>query len=181
MILSDSQILTAEQAAIRAGCSANWVRRVLAAGRYEGYRTFTANGEQKGKWLTTIAAADRIRAELTTRAGCNLHQRKGRRKAAPAKRPHQLRALTLTGDVATFDGMKPTLPPNVAWITTTRAAEILGCTAGRVRQLDRDGVLKTGFKVNTRLTMFDEREIVEHSRLVMIKGRPRKFASRAAY
>jgi hypothetical protein len=70
--------------------------------------------------------------------------------------------------------MDMSLPTNVPWITTTEAAGILGCTAGRVRQLVMDGVLTTGRKINPRLTMFDEREIVQHSRIVHTKGRPRK-------
>jgi hypothetical protein len=72
------------------------------------------------------------------------------------------------------------LPKNVSWMSTTEAADLLGCTTGRVRQLVMLGVLKTGRKVNPRLTMFDEREIVEHSRVVTTKGRPRKNAAKAA-
>ncbi len=72
------------------------------------------------------------------------------------------------------------LPKNVSWMSTSEAADLLGCTTGRVRQLVMLGVLKTGRKVNTRLTMFDEREIVEHSRVVNTKGRPRKNAAKAA-
>ena len=65
------------------------------------------------------------------------------------------------------------LPQNVPWITTTEAADVLGCTTGRVRQLMLDGTLATGRKLSTRMTVLDQREVVAYSRLKMATGRPR--------
>jgi len=86
MILADSRIMTAEQAAKRAGCSNTWLRRLLDSGRAEGYRTYTAAGKAAGPWLVTEAEADRIGAELTTRATRNAARRKSLRKPTRAAR-----------------------------------------------------------------------------------------------
>jgi hypothetical protein len=74
--------MTAQQAAMFAGCSDVWMRKVLAAGRYAGYRTYKANGRQTGGWLTTRAEAAKIRSELSTRAIANAGSRKTARKPA---------------------------------------------------------------------------------------------------
>ena len=72
------------------------------------------------------------------------------------------------------------LPQNVPWITTTEAADMLGCTTGRVRQLMLDGILSTGRKLSTRMTVLDQREVREYSRLKMATGRPRVGDQRTA-
>lgn len=79
MILADSEIMTAEQAAIFSGCSNTWIRKLLREGRVDGYRTFTAAGKRTGPWLVTRGVATRIRAELSTRARCNAGKRRSAR------------------------------------------------------------------------------------------------------
>ena len=54
---------------------------------------------------------------------------------------------------------------------------MLGCTAGRVRQLMLDGVLTSGRKLSTRMTMLDQREVSEYAKLKMGTGRPRVNAA----
>lgn len=60
------------------------------------------------------------------------------------------------------------------WLTATEAADVIGCTTGRVRALCGDGVLKAE-KVGPRAWMIDRRSAEELARRPSKTGRPRKF------
>ena len=71
------------------------------------------------------------------------------------------------------------LPAGITWITTKEAADALGCTTGRVRQLRLEGTLTSGRKLGW-MTVYDEQEILAHAAIKESTGRPRKYAPRAA-
>ena len=61
-ILTNIDLLTAEQAAIEAGCTATWIRRLLRRGDLPGCQI------RGGTWLVEMKDIVALRGTLTTRA-----------------------------------------------------------------------------------------------------------------
>ena len=80
MILTDSPLMTAERAATVAGCSANYLRRQIKAGRVEAIKTIG------GGWVLTQRTAMEFRKTLSSRAACNREKPKAARKSTPRNR-----------------------------------------------------------------------------------------------
>lgn len=80
MILTDSPLMTAERAAAFAGCSSNYFRRQIKAGRVEAIKTLG------GPWVVTQRTAEEFRKTLSSRAACNRDKPKAGRKAKPRPR-----------------------------------------------------------------------------------------------
>jgi excisionase family DNA binding protein len=62
--------------------------------------------------------------------------------------------------------------PVEKYVNTNEAAELIGCTVGRVRQLLRDEEL-TGIKANARAWLIPRRQVLQIARRPYTTGRPR--------
>ena len=81
MILTDSPLMTAERAATVAGCSENYLRRQIKAGRVEAIKTIG------GGWVMTQKTALEFRKTLSSRAACNRDKaRPARKESRPTRR-----------------------------------------------------------------------------------------------
>jgi hypothetical protein len=80
MVVTDSPLMTLEQAAPVAGCTPTYLRRLANTGRIETVRM------AGGRPLVTERTAKEVRRTLTSRAVCNRQKPKAKPKRKPAAR-----------------------------------------------------------------------------------------------
>jgi excisionase family DNA binding protein len=141
---------TVAQAADHMGCTEGWVRKLVSNGQLAAIK----HGQRA--WLIPLPEADKAARLLTTRSKGKKHLA---HRPANARRSRSQQTTNPSEPTRTNDHKVITTPDRTL-ITCRKAAEILGCTMGRVRQLVREPQPQLwSTKLGARILMLDADQV----------------------